>query len=134
MSCNQPSFVEHHVSEHILSIVNSSFELCLTMSVSLKGSKPFAVVLCRFNDVPALSIPKSQWYQFVSTSGRQSLFDYWRDVSYRNIDLVGSEVYGWFTMKYSFIKDGSDQFKDGKTQPRFAWIEEATRFVRRKWD
>lgn len=97
-------------------------------SVVLKGFKPFAIVLCRFKDVAELSIPKSRFYQFLSQSGKIELFDYWREVSYQNIDLIGSEVFGWYTMKYSFVSDGRDPYKDGQFhRNRVAWIAEAIR-------
>ena len=32
-------------------------------------------------------------------------------------------------MKYSFVHDGADPFHDGKTQGRFAWIDEAFRLT-----
>lgn len=99
------------------------------MSAFLKGSKPFAVVLCRFNDVPGFRDAKAQLTQFTTSSGRGGLFDYWRDISYANIDLVGTEVFGWYTMNYSYAHDGADPFHDGRTQGRLAWISEAKRLA-----
>jgi len=80
-----------------------------------KGSKPFAVILCRFNDVPAFAGDCQELTIFISPSGRNNLFDYWRDVSYGNIDLVGSEVFGWYIMSNSYTHNGSDPFHDGRT-------------------
>jgi hypothetical protein len=94
----------------------------------LKGPAPLAIVLCRFNDVPVLDIPRARFFDFISQYGRGGLFDFWRDVSYGAIDLTGSEVFGWYTMKYSFVQDGADPFKNG-TQGRFAWIAEAIRLT-----
>ncbi|KAI9786969.1 MAG: hypothetical protein M1839_005200 [Geoglossum umbratile] len=100
------------------------------MSVYLKGPKPFAVVLCRFNDIPAFPAARQQLTSFVSSGGRGGLFDFWRDVSYANIDLSGSEVFGWYTMNYSFARDGSDPLHDGKTRGRLVWISEAIRLCK----
>jgi hypothetical protein len=86
------------------------------------------VILCRFNDVPALHTPRAKFFDFVSEYGRGGLFDYWRDASYGAIDLAGSEVFGWYTMKYSFVHDSADPFKDG-SQGRSAWISEAIRLA-----
>lgn len=94
-----------------------------------KGSKPFAVILCRFNDVPAFNTGRQQLTNFVSPSGRDGLFDFWRDISYGNIDLVGSKVFGWYTMKYSYAHDGNDPVHDGQTRARLAWIAEAKRLA-----
>jgi hypothetical protein len=95
----------------------------------LKGSKPFAVILCQFKDVPLFHDGRHQITSFVAPSGRNGLFDFWRDVSYGNIDLVGSEVFGWFTMKYSLAHDGSDPAHDGHTRGRIEWIAEAKRLA-----
>jgi hypothetical protein len=81
-----------------------------------------AIVLCSFNDVPVLDIPRVRFFDFISQYGRGGLFDFWRDVSYGAIDLSGSEVFGWYTMQYSFIHDG-------KTKGRFDWIAEAFRLA-----
>jgi hypothetical protein len=87
----------------------------------LKGPMPFAVVLCRFNDVPEPDIPRSRFLDFVARSGTGGLLDYWGDISYGLIDLTGSQVFGWYTMKYSFVRDG--------TKGRHAWIDEAIRLA-----
>ena len=86
------------------------------------------MVLCNFNDVPVPNIARSRFSGFVSQLGRGGLYDFWRDVSYGNLDLAGSEVFGWYTMKYSFVLDGADHFKNGK-QGRSAWIVEAIRLA-----
>ncbi|KAL5314422.1 hypothetical protein ACEPPN_018849 [Leptodophora sp. 'Broadleaf-Isolate-01'] len=97
------------------------------MSGFLKGPVPFAVVLCQFNDIPGVSAARQQLTSFVTSAGRGGLFDFWRDVSYANIDLSSSEVFGWYKMKYSFAHDGSDPAHDGKTRGRNIWISEARR-------
>lgn len=99
------------------------------MPAFLKGPVPFAVVLCRFNDVPPFPAARQQLSVFVTSRGRGGLFDFWRDVSYANVDFTGSEVFGWYTMNYSFAHDGSDPFHDGGTQGRRAWIAEAIRLA-----
>ncbi|HEU4387234.1 MAG TPA: hypothetical protein VFV34_05515, partial [Blastocatellia bacterium] len=75
--------------------------------VDVKGRIPWAVVLCRFNDLPPLSTPISQFNDFVAGAGKGGVFDYFKDVSFGTIDLTGSRVFGWYTMQYSFFKDGT---------------------------
>jgi len=77
------------------------------MPQHVKGPMPIAVILCSFKDVPIPNHHPKYYHDFVSSSGRGGLFDYWRDVSYNNIDLSGSEVFGWFTMRYSFSPDSA---------------------------
>src|SRR5262249_47936063 len=86
-------------------------------SPHVSGPTPFAVILCRFQDLPPLSIPRDVFAQFVAGPGRGGMFDYWRDISYGTIDLTGSTVYGAFdptgstvygpyTMQYAYFTDG----------------------------
>jgi hypothetical protein len=62
---------------------------------------PWAIVLCRFNDIP--EVPKSpDYYEDLFTrNGTGGLCDYWRAVSFNALDLTGSRVFGWFTMNHS---------------------------------
>jgi len=93
------------------------------------------VILCRFNDVPAPNIPRSRFLEFVNEYGTGGLADYWHDVSYGQISLAGSEVFGWYTMQYSFVHDSADPFKEDGLPPdkrrsvREAWIGEARRLA-----
>lgn len=89
---------------------------------SVKGRTPWAVILCRFNDLPALTIPTSDFSDFVAGPGQGGVFDYFKDVSYGTIDLTGSKVFGWYTMKYSFFNEGN--------QGRNVWIGEAIRLAK----
>jgi hypothetical protein len=100
------------------------------MVPAIKGPTPWAVILCNFNDVPLPETPKSEFLRFISEYGRGGLFDYWRDISNGVISLAGSEVFGWFTMQYSFFHDSKDPFRNsGRTFPRLAWILEAKRLA-----
>lgn len=88
----------------------------------VKGRTPWAIVLCRFNDLPPPAIALSDFNDFFAGPGKGGVFDYWRDVSYGAIDLTGSKIFGWYTMKYSFFREGA--------QGRSAWINEAIRLVK----
>jgi hypothetical protein len=88
----------------------------------LKGRTSWAVILCRFNDLPPLTTPLSEFTDFIAGAGKGGVFDYWKDVSYGAIDLSGSKVFGWYTMNYSFFKDG--------TKNRATWIDEAIRLAK----
>lgn len=68
-------------------------------SSAITGSKPWISVLCKFPDVS--SEPKDLNYfedMFDSTSGR--LDHYWREVSYDNINIVGSTAIDWVTLPH----------------------------------
>ncbi len=65
----------------------------------LVGSQPWVSVLCKFSDYPAE--PKTLGY-FQGMYGRifPELDHYWRQVSYDNIDLLGSGAFGWYTLPH----------------------------------
>ncbi len=66
---------------------------------ALTGAQPWVSLLCKFNDNTAT--PKGLGYfidMFDNTPGR--LDDYWREVSYDNINVVGSTAVGWVTMAH----------------------------------
>jgi hypothetical protein len=98
----------------------------------LRGPAPLAVILCGYNDVAIPNLPRSRFYEMVSEYGRRGLFDYWKDISYENISIAGSEVFGWYSMQYSFVHDSADPLhnpSDNKTPRRLAWINEARRLA-----
>lgn len=85
------------------------------------GTTPFAVILCRFNDLPELTTPKSVFEDFLKI-GKGGIGDYYHDISFGALDLSGSNVFGWWTMKYGYFKDG--------TLRRTAWMDEARRLAK----
>jgi thermitase len=64
----------------------------------LSGSKPFVMVLCRFNGDP--SEPQTPaWYGNLFSSTYPGLDHYWRQISYDNINLIGTQVTTqWYEM------------------------------------
>jgi hypothetical protein len=94
------------------------------------GSKSWAVVLCKFSDQPGTP-HDPQWYQdFVTHSApnKDGLWNFWYDVSYGQMDLNGSQVFGqiggngqivpqWNTLKHplSYYADPKN-FPKGNTR------------------
>jgi hypothetical protein len=99
------------------------------MSVYLRGPKPFAVVLLNFNDLLLFPAGRQELTPFFTSEGKGGIFDYYRDISYANIDFSGSEVFGWFTMQYSFANDSNDPLHNG-SDPRNVWISKAQRLCK----
>jgi hypothetical protein len=64
----------------------------------LSGSKPFVMVLCRFNGDP--DEPQTPaWYGNLFSSTYPGLDHYWRQISYDNINLVGTQITSqWYEM------------------------------------
>src|SRR5262245_23297977 len=87
----------------LLSIIASAvIAMALAQSSwAISGKQPIVVVLCKFTD--QTDEPQDvQYFQdlFSETStGENNLFDFWKDVSYGNLDLTGTVVKGWYTAK-----------------------------------
>ena len=62
---------------------------------------PWAIVLCRFNDVSAVPQNADYYEDLYTRNGTGGLCDYWRTVSCNSLDLTGSRVFGWFTMNHA---------------------------------
>ena len=93
---------------------------------------PWALILCSFNDVPEINQPRKHFEDFLTKAVTGGLYQYWKDISSGAISLDGSKIIdanttedpnriGWFTMQYSFVKDGD--------KPRDTWINEAKRLA-----
>ena len=66
----------------------------------LEGSvtrAPWAVLLCRFKDLPANPAIENL-FRGMFRPGASALVEYWRDVSLGSIDITGSTVMGWFEL------------------------------------
>ena len=61
------------------------------------GSQPWVTLLCRFADIA--TEPHSVGYFEALLGGvKPGLDHYWRELSYDQINIVGSEVYGWYDL------------------------------------
>jgi WD40 repeat protein len=70
--------------------------------------KPWAIILCRFSDLPTFEPFPVEFYEECFTelgSGMGREFDYFREVTYGAYDLTGSRVFGWFTMRHHQTKE-----------------------------
>src|SRR5262245_19408433 len=68
---------------------------------ALTGKQPLVIILCKFTD--QTDEPRNvQYFQdlFSETgAGDSNVFDFWKDVSYGNLDLTGTVVKSWYTAK-----------------------------------
>ena len=62
------------------------------------GSKPFITILCKFADVPGEPRTVSDFTTLLSGTTYPNLDHYYRELSNNQIDLVGSNVVGWYTL------------------------------------
>jgi hypothetical protein len=72
-------------------------------ATQVHGSTRWAVLLCKFSDDNTEPHPQQFYRDFFSETGagQGGLYDYWKTMSYGNIDLSGSSVYGWYTLPYT---------------------------------
>jgi hypothetical protein len=59
-----------------------------------------AIILCKFLDKPTQTRPPRFYEDYYARLGTGGLADYWNDVTFGGLDLTGTEVLGWFTMKH----------------------------------
>jgi len=69
-------------------------------AAALSGKQPIVVVLCKFTDSTNEPQPVQYFQDLFSETGagKHGVFDYWKDVSYGNLDLTGTLVKGWYTV------------------------------------
>lgn len=76
----------------------------------LVGSQPWVSIMCKFKDYSAE--PRDlAYFEGMYADVYPGLDHYWRQVSYQNIDLVGSDAVGWYTLPqprsyYVYDNDG----------------------------
>ena len=82
-------------------------ELVATPAAAVTGNAPVVVLLCKFSNHPEEPYSVEYYEDMFSESGAGQLgaFDFWRDVSYGNLDLTGTRVFGWYT-----VKDANGQY------------------------
>jgi hypothetical protein len=97
----------------------------------LRGNAPLAVILCRFSDVGTPNVPRSRFFEMVTEYGPNGLFEYWKENSGDTISMAGSDVFGWYTMQYSFVNDSLDPLHNPSdpTPRREVWMGEARRLA-----
>src|SRR4051794_848503 len=69
-------------------------------AAAISGVQPLVVVLCNFSDAPNTPVTVAQVEKMFNESGAGTggAFDYWKQVSYNQLDLTGTVVKGWYTV------------------------------------
>ena len=63
----------------------------------LTGPQPFISILCKFADEGDEPMPRA-YFEGLFGAARPGLADYWREVSYGQINLEGSRTVGWYAL------------------------------------
>lgn len=82
---------------------------------ALTGPQPWVSLLCKFSDVPAEPQPRA-FFQGMYSSQYPGLDYYWREVSYHNVTLEGSQALGWYTLPHPRSYYVYDRNNDGRVE------------------
>ena len=67
---------------------------------ALTGAQPWISIMCKFSDVTAEPRALS-YFQGMYSSNYPGIDNFWRQVSYDNINVVGSTASGWYTLPHT---------------------------------
>jgi M6 family metalloprotease-like protein len=67
---------------------------------AVTGTKPWISIMCKFSDKSAE--PKNlAYFQGMYANVKPGLDHFWRQLSYNNVDLIGSNASGWFNLPHT---------------------------------
>lgn len=67
------------------------------LSMPLRGSTRWITLMCKFGDIDTEQKPR-EFFRSQYGNAPGQLGHFWSEVSYGNIDLAGSDAYGWYTL------------------------------------
>jgi hypothetical protein len=72
----------------------------LAAASGVTGPQPWVTILCRFADEAGVTPHPVSWFEtlMLGSAAAPSLDHYWREVSYGQVQLTGSDVVGWYTL------------------------------------
>lgn len=80
-----------------MTLIGGSGESAGTDAVNITGSHPWVSILCKFSNISA-EPENLAYFQGMYANVQGGLDDYWRKVSYGNIDIVGSTAVDWVVL------------------------------------
>lgn len=86
-------------------------------------SYPFAVILCRYKEYEGtIPLEQPEYFQklFVDT-GSGGVADYWREISGNNIDMAGSQVFGWYYLPHTRAEEQDWIKQKALAEPKFSF-------------
>ncbi len=108
------------------SIVVPSVQLNAPVKPLVAGSQPWVTLLCRFSDTAGDPPLPPDYFSGMLSNDPGRLDHYWREVSYDKVDLVGSEVAGWFTLPHPrsyYVPDGASCGTDLRADLDALWAD-----------
>lgn len=97
----------------------------------ISGAQPWISIACKFSDVSAE--PKNlAYFQGMYSSSYPGLDHYWREVSYNNVNVSGSNAVGWYTLPHTrsyYIPSGGSANLDALFADCTALADSAVNFA-----
>ncbi|GEM_PF-3958284 len=75
-------------------------QLAAAAPAALTGARPFATLLCRFSDSTGVTPEAVPFFETLMSNSFPGMDHYWRQLSYNNINLSGSRVFGWYNLPH----------------------------------
>lgn len=87
----------------------------MAAQAAVSGSKPYATLLCRFADSVGTTPRERPWFDgLMAGSAYPSMDHFWRELSYDQVNFVGSGVFGWYNLPRPRSYYVSDTNGDGQ--------------------
>ena len=80
---------------------------------ALTGTKRWVTILCRFADSTSITPAPASYFSGLMAGTNPGMDHYWREVSYGNINLTGSQVLGWYNLPHPRSYYVYDRNNDG---------------------
>lgn len=81
---------------------------------------PWAIVLCKYNDMPVETRPADFYWDMFARNGTGGMCDFWRVITSGAMDISSSAVFGWFTMTHASAEAKALQYPAGRAT-LFQW-------------
>ena len=101
----QESLISQTLHREILLTPRSGIQVAPGTEMNTGGKPmtkqtPWAILLCKWNDMPNEPKPVAFFEKLFTATGRgtNNMVDFFDDVSHGNIDISGSQVFGWITL------------------------------------
>ncbi|KAA3647641.1 MAG: hypothetical protein DWP95_02825 [Proteobacteria bacterium] len=105
---NDQDLQSGHSKVHALSVSLLTEQPSSGLNAVILGTKPWVSVLCKFNDRPDETEPLI-YFQNMYANLPAGLDHYWREVSYDQVNIIGSKAFNWVTLpknRDAYLIDG----------------------------
>ena len=105
----------------------------LLAGMDVSEKQPWAIILCRLQGEPvnpAREDPISSFYREIFTPGTEGLVEFWRDASLGAVDIRGTMVFDWVSVKIPRSRAGGSSITTPPGPGRSGLVDAAIQAVR----